>query len=216
MTSASAALIVHYLAQATLVTLELSLTALVPSTILGALLAVASIQGGRLTRTAITGYLFCLRGVPLFVLIIFIYYMLPKTGVDLPPFWDVTLVLTLYYGAFMGEVFRAGVESLPKAQWDAARSLGMPRALMMRTVIFPQALRLATPPYVNLCVNLVKATSLASVVGLRELTLAGMEVVERTMAPLQIFSGVAAIYFAICFSLNLIGRQIERRALVGY
>ena len=116
----------------------------------------------------------------------------------------------------MSEVFRAGILSLPQAQWDAARSLGMTRRLMLQIVIFPQALRLAAPPFVNLCVNLVKATSLVSIVGLWELTMASREIVERTLAPFQIFLGAAAIYFCICYALALYGRYLERRVLHGH
>jgi hypothetical protein len=105
---------------------------------------------------------------------------------------------------------------VPQAQWDAARSLGMTRGLMLRIVVLPQALRLAAPPYVSLCVSLVKATSLVSIVGLWELTLASREVVERTLAPFQIFIGAAAIYFSICCALAIYGRHLERRVLLGH
>jgi ABC-type amino acid transport system permease subunit len=87
---------------------------------------------------------------------------------------------------------------------------------MLRIVIFPQALRLASPPFVSLCVNLVKATSLVSIVGLWELTMASREIVERTLAPFQIFIGAAAIYFCICYTLALYGRYLERRVLNGH
>jgi polar amino acid transport system permease protein len=83
-------------------------------------------------------------------------------------------------------------------------------------VIFPQALRLASPPLVSLCTNLVKATSLVSVAGPWELTMASREIVERTLAPFQIFIGAAAIYFCICYTLALYGRHLERRALHGH
>jgi polar amino acid transport system permease protein len=92
----------------------------------------------------------------------------------------------------------------------------MPRGLMLRIVVLPQALRLAAPPFVSLCANLVKATSLVSIVGLWELTMASREIVERTLAPFQIFLGAAAIYFCICYSLALYGRHLERRVLHGH
>jgi His/Glu/Gln/Arg/opine family amino acid ABC transporter permease subunit len=180
--------------------------AVVPATLLGVLLALAQIFGSKATRSAVVGYIFLIRGIPLLVLL---------TGIDLPPFWGVVLVLACYYAAFMSEVFRAGILSLPQAQWDAAKSLGMSRRLMLRIVIFPQALRLAAPPFVNLCINLVKATSLVSIVGLWELTMASREVVERTLAPFQIFLAAAAIYFGICYALALYGKYLERRVLVG-
>ena len=82
-------------------------------------------------------YLFLIRGIPLLVLLTFAYYLLPLTGIDLPPFWGVVLVIAFYYAAFMSEVFRAGILSLPQAQWDAARSLGMTRPLMLQIVQVP-------------------------------------------------------------------------------
>jgi His/Glu/Gln/Arg/opine family amino acid ABC transporter permease subunit len=190
--------------------------AVLPATLCGIVLALAQVFGNRFARGAVVTYLFVIRGIPLLVLLTFVYYLLPLTGIDLPPFWGVVLVLAFYYAAFISEVFRAGILSLPRAQWDAARSLGMTRQLMLRIVIFPQALRLAAPPFVSLCVNLVKATSLVSIVGLWELTMASREIVERTLAPFQIFIGAACIYFCICYTLALYGKYLERRALVGH
>ena len=205
-----------YLFRGAGMTLLMAGASVVPATILGLLLALAQILGRPVAKQAITVYLFLIRGIPLLVLLTFVYYLLPLTGIDLPPFWGVVVVLACYYAAFMSEAFRAGIQSLPQAQWDAARSLGMSRQLMMRIVILPQAMRLAAPPYVNLCINLIKATSLVSIVGLWELTMASREVVERTLAPFQIFLAAAAIYFCICYALALYGRYLERRVLVGH
>ena len=197
-------------------TLLMAAASVVPATILGVAIALVQVFGGRFVRSLVLAYLFVIRGIPLLVLLTFTYYLLPLTGIDLPPFWGVVVVMALDYAAFMSEVFRAGILSLPRAQWDAARSLGMTRRLMLQIVIFPQALRLASPPFVSLCANLVKATSLISIVGLWELTMASREVVERTLAPFQIFIGAAAIYFCICYTLALYGRHLERRVLHGH
>jgi polar amino acid transport system permease protein len=191
-------------------------TSIVPATIFGMLLALVQVFGGRPARLGVQVYLFLMRGIPLLVLLTFAYYLLPLTGIDLPPFWAVVLVIALYYAAFMSEVFRAGIQSLPQAQWDAAKSLGMTRHQLLQIVIFPQALRVAAPPAISLCVSLVKATSLVSIVGLWELTQASREVVERTLAPFQIFLGAAAIYFCICFALTRYGQYLERRVLLGH
>jgi polar amino acid transport system permease protein len=191
-------------------------SAALPATILGVLLSLLHVFDGRLLRSAILGYLFLIRGISLLVLLTFVYYLMPLTGVDPPPVWGVVLVISLYYAAFISEVFRAGILSLRRAQCDAARSLGMTRGLMLHMVILRQALRLAAPPYVSLCVSLVKATSLVSIVGLWELTMASREAVERTLAPFQIFIGAAAIYFFICYTLALYGRHLERRVLLGH
>jgi His/Glu/Gln/Arg/opine family amino acid ABC transporter permease subunit len=205
-----------YLLRGAEMTLLMAVVAVIPATLLGIAIALLQIFGSRFARAAVVFYIFIIRGIPLLVLLTFTYYLLPLTGIDLPPFWGVVLVLAFYYGAFMSEVFRAGILSLPRAQWDAARSLGMTRRLMLQIVIFPQALRLAAPPFVNLCVNLVKATSLVSIVGLWELTMASREIVERTLAPFQIFLGAAAIYFCICYTLALYGKYLERRVLHGH
>jgi len=202
-----------YLFRGAGMTLLMAAAAIVPATACGILLALAQVFGNRVARSAVQGYLFVIRGIPLLVLLTFTYYLLPLTGIDLPAFWGVVVVLALYYAAFMSEVFRAGILSLPRGQWDAARSLGMTRRLMLQIVIFPQALRLASPPFVSLCANLVKATSLVSVVGLWELTMASREIVERTLAPFQIFLGAAAIYFCICYTLALYGKYLEARVL---
>jgi His/Glu/Gln/Arg/opine family amino acid ABC transporter permease subunit len=205
-----------YLFRGAGMTLLMAVASVVPATAAGLLLALAQVFGRRATKSAVQIYLFLMRGIPLLVWLTFVYYLLPLTGIDLPPFWGVVVVMALYYAAFMSEVFRAGIESLPQAQWDAARSLGMQRHLLMRIIILPQALRLAAPPFVSLCANLVKATSLVSIVGLWELTMASREVVERTLAPFQIFLGAAAIYFCICYAMALYGRYLERRSLVGH
>jgi polar amino acid transport system permease protein len=205
-----------YLLRGAGMTLLMAAVSVIPATICGVLLALAQVFGSRIVKSVVIVYLFLIRGIPLLVLLTFTYYLLPLTGIDLPPFWGVVVVFAFYYAAFMSEVFRAGILSLPRAQWDAARSLGMTRRLMLQIVIFPQALRLASPPLVSLCANLVKATSLVSIVGLWELTMASREIVERTLAPFQIFLGAAAIYFCICYTLALYGRHLERRVLQGH
>jgi His/Glu/Gln/Arg/opine family amino acid ABC transporter permease subunit len=205
-----------YLFRGAGMTLLMAGSSIIPATICGILLALAQVFGGQSARSIVVGYLYLVRGIPLLVLLTFTYYLLPLTGIDLPPFWGVVVVLALYYAAFMSEVFRAGILSLPRGQWDAARSLGMTRRQMLQIVIFPQALRLASPPFISLCANLVKATSLVSIVGLWELTMASREIVERTLAPFQIFLGAAAIYFCICYTLALYGKYLERRALLGH
>jgi His/Glu/Gln/Arg/opine family amino acid ABC transporter permease subunit len=205
-----------YLFRGAGMTLLMAASAVVPATLLGLALALAQIFGARAARAAVMAYIFVIRGIPLLVLLTFVYYLLPLTGIDLPPFWGVVLVLSCYYAAFMSEAFRAGIRSLPLAQWDAAKSLGMSRRLMLQIVILPQAMRLAAPPFVNLCINLIKATSLVSIVGLWELTMASREVVERTLAPFQIFLAAAALYFCICYALALYGKYLERRVLVGH
>jgi His/Glu/Gln/Arg/opine family amino acid ABC transporter permease subunit len=102
-----------YLLRGAGMTVLMATSAMVPATLLGVLLALLQVFGGWLLRSAILGYLFLIRGIPLLVLLTFVYYLLPLTGIDLPPFWGVVLVISLYYAAFISEVFRAGILSLP-------------------------------------------------------------------------------------------------------
>jgi His/Glu/Gln/Arg/opine family amino acid ABC transporter permease subunit len=200
-----------YLGLAALNTVGISAASVLLSAVLGLVVALLHVFGGLAARLFVELYLYIVRGVPLLVLLFTMYYVLPYAGVALGAVEGGILVLGLYFGAFMSEAFRAAILSLPKAQWDAARGLGMRRWLMLRIVIFPQALRIALPPFVNICLMLIKSTSLVSIIGIWELTAAGREVTERTFAAFQIFGGVALIYFCICYSLAQLSRRLEER-----
>ena len=200
-----------YLGLGALSTIGIAAASIVLSAALGLLLALLHLFGGLAARLVIELYLYIVRGVPLLVLLFTVYYVLPYSGLALGAVEGGILVLGLYFAAFMSEAFRAAILSLPKAQWDAARGLGMGRSLMLRIVIFPQALRVALPPFVNTCLMLIKSTSLVSIIGIWELTAAGREVTERTFAAFQIFGGVALIYFCICYTLAQLSRHLEER-----
>ena len=192
-------------------TVELSVASATLAALIGFALAVLQVFGGALLRGIAEVYVYFVRGVPLLVLLFAMYYMLPYSGIDLPPTLGGILVIALYFAAFMSEVFRGAILAVPRAQWDAGRGLGMRSRVLLSLVILPQALRLAAPPFVNTCVMLIKSTSLVSVIGLLELTLSGRQIVERTLAAFQIFGGVALIYFVLCYCLSLYSRHLEKR-----
>jgi polar amino acid transport system permease protein len=192
-------------------TLLLAIASGLLATAMGLVLALAKVFGSRAIRFLIEIYLYVMRGVPLLVLLFAMYYVLPYVGVTLSPASGGILVLAVYFAAFMTEIFRGALLAVPRTQWDAARALGMYGRIMLVTVIFPQAVRLAGPPYVNTLIMLVKGTSLVSVIGLWELTLAGRQIVERTLAAFEVFGAVAATYFVICYALSLCGRYLEAR-----
>ena len=200
-----------YLLRGAEITLLLSGASIALSTLLGMIVALLHVFGIAPIKILIEIYLFLVRGIPLLILLFGMYYVLPSIGIDLDPMAGGILVIGVYYGAFMSQVFRAAILSLPQSQWDAARGLGMRRLLTLQIVIFPQAFRIAAPPFVNTCMMLIKSTSLVSIIGLWELTMAGREAVERSLAPFQIFAGVALIYFCICYSLGRYSRYLERR-----
>jgi ABC-type amino acid transport system permease subunit len=138
----------------------------------------------------------------------------PALGVRPNAYLAVAVSQIVYVGAFAAEIIRSAIASVPPGQTAAARSLGMRRLRTLQAVVLPQAARIAIPPLLNNALTAVKQTSYVSVVGVWELTYAAREVVERTLASFQIFLGVMAIYFLICYPLSLLGRWCERRSLV--
>ncbi len=201
-----------YLLRGAVVTLWLALAVVVLGTLAGAALGIVAALGGRLARAAITAYILTLRGIPVLVVMFLGYYALPAMGVRVSATVAVGLAQTIYVSAFVAEIVRSAIRSVPSGQVAAARSLGMRRGRILIYVILPQAVRIAIPPLLNNALVAVKQTSYASIVGVWELTYAAREVVERTLASFQIFLGAMAIYFLICYPLSLVAAWSEKRA----
>jgi His/Glu/Gln/Arg/opine family amino acid ABC transporter permease subunit len=199
------------LARGAAVTVYLSLVAILLSTALGLVLALAQLYGGIVLRTVVEAYLYVVRGVPLLVLLFAMYYALPYAGIALDPMAGGIVVISLYFAAFMTEVFRGAVLSVPAGQWDAGRAIGLTTRRILTDIVFRQALRVAAPPFVNTCIMVVKGTSLVSIIGLADLTYVGKAIVERTLAPFEIFGVVALAYLALCLVLSRLGRRLETR-----
>lgn len=153
------------------------------------------------------------RAVPLLLLIFFIFFGLPALGLKIPTFPAAVLAMGLWMAVNTAEVVRGGIQSIPRGQFEAARSLGLGGWSTMRHVIVPQALRRMIPPYVGLCTILVKDTSLAAIIGVFELTRAAQETIERTFHSFELYLAAAAIYFAICFPLTQLAQRAEARLL---
>ena len=151
------------------------------------------------------------RAVPLLLLIFFIFFGLPALGVKIPTFPAAVLALTLWMTVNTAEVVRGGIQSIPRGQFEAARSMGLGELQTMRHVIFPQAVRRMIPPFVGLCTILVKDTSLAAIIGVFELTRAAQETIERTFRSFEIYLAAAAIYFVVCFPLTRLAQRFEAR-----
>ncbi|MBV9561156.1 MAG: amino acid ABC transporter permease [Bradyrhizobium sp.] len=156
-------------------------------------------------------YIELFRCTPLLVQIIWFYYAFPVViGVNIPAHVAAVSVLTLYGGAFYAEIVRGAIESVPRGQWDAARALGFRGWRMMRLVILPQALKPMMAPYVNQSVTQLKNTSLVSVIAVPDLVYNATLINADTYRPLEVYTVVALIYFAILFPATLIGRRFER------
>lgn len=200
-----------YLLRGAGVSILLFAGSLVLGTLVGVAAGLLSASRRRLWRGLLTSYVYVVRGIPLLVHLFLVYYLLPALGVEVDPYVGAVIALALYIGAFISEITRGAIGSVARGQLDAALSLGMTRGQARRRIVLPQAVRYFIPPYINNSVMLVKLTSVVSVINIWELTLAGREVVERTLAPFQIFAGIALVYFVICYPMALFGRHMERR-----
>lgn len=198
------------LLQAAVVTVYLSALVVVTGIALGTVLGLLA-RWSRALRLVISVFVYVMRGVPLLVHVLAAYFCLPVLIGDVSKVTAVTVAMSLYMAAFVSEIVRGAIESIPRSATDAARSLGMPPALALRRVVLPLAARSALPPLVNRSVMTIKGTSLASAVGLWELSLAGREIIQRDLAPFQVFGLIALIYFCLCMLVASAGRRLEAR-----
>lgn len=205
-----------FIATGALWTIGLSTIAFIGGSILGFLLALARISPSRLLRGLAATYIQIVQGTPLLVTLFLFYFGLAILGVrSVPAIVSASLGLIVYSSAFLGEIWRGCLQSVPKTQWEAAECLALTRTQRMVRVILPQAMRIATAPTVGFLVQIVKNTSLASVVGFIELAQAGKLVNNMIFDPFSIFAVVAGFYFAICYPLSAWSRSLERKLNVG-
>ncbi|MFB9136974.1 amino acid ABC transporter permease [Vibrio sp. AK197] len=192
-------------------TIALSLIAFVCGGLLGLVLTFL-----RSTRNPAFGYLIkayveVFQGTPLLMQLFLAFFGLSLVGIEVSPWTAATLSLTLFSSAFFHDIWRGCIESLPKGQWEACRTMGLSYLQSMRYVIAPQAARLAIAPTVGFSVQIVKGTALASIIGFVELTKAGTMLNNATFQPFKVFALVALLYFVICYPLSLLARYLEAR-----
>lgn len=195
-------------------TILMSLGATAIATMLGIVFALIQIFGHFTVRFLVEVFLYLIRGIPLLVLLFTMYYALLYLGYRIDPLMGGTVVIGVYFAAFMAEVFRGGLLSIAKGQWEAGYALGLRTRQVVTHILSFQALRVIAAPYVNTVIMVVKGTSLVAVIGVTELTFVGRQIVERTLEPFLIFGVVAGIYVVICYSLSLLARYLERK--IGY
>jgi len=160
----------------------------------------------------LVAYVEIFRCTPLLVQIIWFYYALPVVlGIDIPATMAAVLVLSLYTGAFYAEIVRGGVNSIERGQWDAARAIGMRRGQVMRHVILPQAVKRMIPPFMNQSIIQLKNTSLVSTIAVADLLYEGQMITAATYRPLEVYTMVALLYFAVLFPLTLMAQGVERQ-----
>jgi polar amino acid transport system permease protein len=204
-----------YLAQSIWWTLLLSLIAFLLGSIGGFGVMLARISPRRWLRLPALLYIESIQGIPLLILLFIVYYGLSVYGFALPALVAAGLAMMVYTSAYLGDIWRGCVEAMPKLQWEAAECLSLTRWQTLRLVIIPQALRLSLPPTVGFLVQVIKMTSLASVIGFVELTRAGQIINNSIFQPFLIFSLVGAFYFALCYPLSRWSEAMENKLNVG-
>ncbi|HEX3953752.1 MAG TPA: amino acid ABC transporter permease [Stellaceae bacterium] len=179
---------------------------------IGVTVGLLRLSRSKFVSAPLIAYIEIFRCTPLLVQIIWFYYALPVVlGIDIPATIAATLVLSLYTGAFYAEIVRGGVNSIEKGQWDAARALGLRNIQMMRHVILPQAIRRMIPPFMNQSIIQLKNTSLVSTIAVADLLYNGQMITAATYRPLEVYTMVAIVYFAVLFPLTLAAQGVERR-----
>ncbi len=191
-------------------TLLLTVASALIGGIIGLLFAILRIVPLRPANWLAIGYINLIQGTPLLGQLFIFFFGLSIIGVEVGAWAAAVTAFSLYSGAFLAEIWRGSLQAVPRTQWEASASLGLSYLERLRYVIVPQAVRLSIPPTVGFLVQLFKNTSLASVIGLVELTRAGQIMNAATFAPLSVYLTVAAIYFVICFSLSRASQRLER------
>jgi polar amino acid transport system permease protein len=181
-------------------TVGLSLLAMAASLVLGLLVSLARLSSWAPLRGVAAAYTDFLRGTPLLVQLLWVYYSIPiLTGVAFSPFTSAAIALTLNLSAFVSEVYRAGIASIGRGQREAALALGMSNWQAMRRVVLPQSIRRVLPPLGSIWVSLFKDTALVSVIAVPELMYRGKVLSIETYRPLEIYTAVAIIYFVVTY-----------------
>ena len=199
-----------YLLAAARWTVLLSLIAFAGGGAIGLVLAIARTSPIRILRLATAGFIALFQCVPLLMLLFLVFFGLALYGRDQDPYVAVTAALSLYTGAYLGEIWRGAIQAVAPGQVEGAKALGLRGILVFRLVVLPQAVRIAIPPTVGFMVQVVKNTSLASIIGFAELTQAAQFVNNLTFRPIPVYLTAAAIYFAICFPLTWSAGRLER------
>lgn len=205
----------EYLLQAALWTIALSLVAFAGGGTLGFVIALCRISRTAWVRGVASAYIQIVQGIPLLVVLFVAYFGLAIAGFKLSPLVAAGISFSIYCAAFLGEIWRGCIEAVPRTQWEASESLGFNRFEQLQKVILPQAFKIAIPPTVGFMVQIVKNTSLASVIGFVDLSRAGQIINNSTFQPFTVFGCVALIYFCLCYPLSLLSKYFERRLNVG-
>jgi polar amino acid transport system permease protein len=192
-------------------TVSLSLIAFIGGSLVGLLLLMLRLSKFPGATAFVSCYVQLFQGVPLLVQLFMAYYGLGLFGINTSPWVAAGIGLTLYASAFLTEIWRGCVASIPRGQWEASQSLALNFAEQLRHIILPQAFKISVAPTVGFLVQVIKGTALASVIGFMELTKVGKTIANATYSPFLVFSCVAVMYFVLCYPVSLYAKFLERK-----
>lgn len=192
-------------------TILVTIGSLIFSTVLGMIWALMRVSNIRILVWISTTMINVLRGIPIIVMLFYIYFVMPEIGLQLTALQAAIIGLGISYSAYQAENFRAGIEAIDKGQIEAAMAMGMGWGMTMRRVILPQAIRIMLPPYGNVMIMMLKDSSQASTITVAELALQGKLIAASTFKNATVFSLVAVMYLVMCIPLIILVRHLEKR-----
>ena len=192
------------------VTIPLTLISFACGLAIAIVTAIARLSGIKILRLMFGAYVWIFRGTPLLVQLFIVFYGLPAVGVTLETWTAAVIAFSLNVGAYASESVRASILSVPRGQWEAAMSLGMTQAQILRRIIAPQAVRISLPPLSNTFIGLVKDTSLAASITMVDMFMVAQRIAARTFEPLLLYVLAALIYLAVCTALTWLQAKLEK------
>lgn len=206
---------IPFLLQAALVTLELSIVAIILGLLLGLVAALMKISNVKPLVLIADFYIWVIRGTPMLVQLFLVYFGLPQVGIELGPFTAGVIALGINSGAYIAEIYRGGMLSIPKGQTEAAQSLGMSYATIMKRIILPQAIRVSIPALGNQAISMLKDSSLASLVTVSELMMVSQRFAATNYAFVEFYITAALLYLFLTTIFSFILKKIEYRLSVS-
>ncbi|MBV8651573.1 MAG: amino acid ABC transporter permease [Alphaproteobacteria bacterium] len=197
-------------------TVALTAVVIAISLVFALLVALGGLSSIAPLRWLVRSYIEVIRGTPLLLQLIYVYYVLPEIGIRLNSFTAGVIALSLNYSAYISEVYRSGIQAIARGQHDAAAALGMTRGLAMRRIILPQAIRIVIPSLGNYFISLFKDTALCSVVSIQEVVFTAQILAARNFQYFTLYTVVAALYFAVSFPAARFVGYLERMTRRGY
>lgn len=196
------------------VTVSISLMSIIAGSLFGVLVGLSLVYGNRALRLVVRAYTDVIRGTPVLVLVLASYYVLSTVGIELGPFQAGVLALAIFCSSHVGEIVRGGLQAIPRGQTEAAKAIGLTFGQTFAYVLWPQALRQFLPAWVNTAAEMVKASTLLSVIGVAELLLRTQEIISRNFMSLQFYFFAGLLYFVINYGIERFGKYVERKTAI--